>query len=136
MLAVSAVIDVPLLYRVQALVNGIADRRADSQLAELAALARDAPDRLAEVVMVLAVAYTSARGQRADVALLIEDINGGPLDLSPVARQGHREYERFRERGEAHYAPPWVMAAERAHSRISAATRRARRAQTQEERAG
>lgn len=117
-------VDLPLVHRVHATLRGLSSDRPAEHLLAFVALARRDPDRAAAVLAVIA-AVVNAAGT-PELHQLIDAVaeKPGPLDLTLVARAGHRTYEQFRARGETLYVPPWASSAERVYSRISARARR------------
>lgn len=112
-------IDMPLIYRASALVNSVG--QGNPELSGLTALARDAPERIAELAYVLAAALAARTATGASPAGLLADLADSqralPVDLSAIGREAHRVYVSFQRRGEAVYAPDWVLAGNLIHSR-------------------
>lgn len=116
-------IDLPLLYRLEAVSRGVDAGRADAEHEALSQLAESHPDRVA--AMVVALVDVCARAGEVRVAGLIDALAArGHLDLSVIATEGARLYAQFVRRGDAVATPAWVMAAKRARSRIAYRRRR------------
>lgn len=107
-------VDMTVIRHACALVQGVRTGDPEMHIAPMAAWARDSPDAVAVMAVVLACI---ANEDAARPDNLFEVLDGTGVEMGEMLREAHRVYEQFRKRREARKAPAWALAGERIYQR-------------------